>query len=188
MNFETYKELLKDMDISITNEQIEQLNTYKEMLKEWNSVMDLTAICDDESIIEKHFYDSLLSYKIVNYDNQSLLDVGTGAGFPGLVLKIVFPSLKVTLLEPTTKRCKFLNAVIEKLKLTDIEVINERAEDFIKKNHLEITGLLGVGWWEHMMIAMALIRMKSLFVMEYGKMDIPINSSMMSIAYKSVIR
>lgn len=137
MNFSSFKIELEKQNIFVSESQIESLKQYMALLKEWNKVMDLTAICDDEGIIEKHFYDSLVSSNIVKYSNQTLLDVGTGAGFPGLVLKIVYPELKVTLLEPTLKRCKFLEAVIEKLDIKDCKVINKRAEEFINDNMRE---------------------------------------------------
>ena len=87
---------------------------------------------NEEEVYLKHFYDSLTLAKIVKLNNQSLLDIGTGAGFPGLVLKIVFPNLKVTLLDSLNKRIIFLNKVIEKLELKDIVAVHERAEDYIK--------------------------------------------------------
>lgn len=137
MDFPSFKLLLLDLGIKVTDKQIEQLDIYKKMLQKWNKVMDLTAIDSDEMIVEKHFYDSLVSSKLIKYDNQKLLDVGTGAGFPGLVLKIIYPNLKVTLLEPTLKRCNFLNAVISELNLKDVSVVNKRAEDFICDNMRE---------------------------------------------------
>lgn len=137
MDFPTFKVMLRELGVLVNNKQIEQLETYKKLLQKWNKVMDLTTIHSDEMIIEKHFYDSLVSSKLIKYDEQNLLDVGTGAGFPGLVLKIIYPKLKVTLLEPTLKRCNFLNAVINELHLQDIKVINKRAEEYIHDNMRE---------------------------------------------------
>lgn len=137
MDFPTFKVMLRELGVLVNNQQIEQLETYKKLLQKWNKVMDLTTIHSDEMIIEKHFYDSLVSSKLIKYDEQNLLDVGTGAGFPGLVLKIIYPKLKVTLLEPTLKRCNFLNAVINELHLQDIKVINKRAEEYIHDNMRE---------------------------------------------------
>ena len=142
MDFSSFKIELEKQNILVSDEQIESLRQYMTLLKEWNNVMDLTAICDDEGIIEKHFYDSLVSSNIIKYNDQFLLDVGTGAGFPGLVLKIVYPNLKVTLLEPTLKRCKFLEAVIDKLNIKDCVVVNKRAEDFINENRREYYDLV----------------------------------------------
>lgn len=113
---------------------LESLYIYYEMLYETSKVMNLTTIVELEEAYIKHFYDSLLMSKVVDLTKElTLADIGTGAGFPGLVLKIVYPNLKVTLIEPIGKRCKFLQSVIDRLELKDICVVNERAEDAVKK-------------------------------------------------------
>ena len=113
---------------------LDSLYVYYETLVETSKVMNLTTIVELEEAYIKHFYDSLLLSKTIDLTkNLTLADVGTGAGFPGLVLKIVYPNLQVTLIEPITKRCKFLQSVIDKLQLKDIYVINGRAEDVIKE-------------------------------------------------------
>ncbi len=131
MNEQTFVALLKEKGLSLDDLQLQQFRQYASILRQWNQVMDLTAICELEQIYEKHFYDSLLSSFTFSYQNQSILDVGSGAGFPGLVLKIAFPQLRVTLLEPTGKRCRFLNEVIQQLHLEGIQVVQGRAEDVI---------------------------------------------------------
>lgn len=126
---------LKEMDIILNDVQIEQLNNYYELLVEYNKVMNLTAITDKKDVYLKHFYDSITLNKIIDLIQiDTLCDIGTGAGFPGLVLKIVFPHLKVTLVDSLNKRINFLNTVIEKLNLENIEAIHERAEVFSKNN------------------------------------------------------
>ena len=110
------------------------LDTYYKMIIEYNSHTNLTRITEEKEVYLKHFYDSLTLYKAVKLDNQSLLDVGTGAGFPGMVLKIVFPNLKVTLVDSLNKRIIFLNNVIEQLGLKNIVAIHSRAEDYAKYN------------------------------------------------------
>jgi 16S rRNA (guanine527-N7)-methyltransferase len=113
---------------------LDSLYVYYETLVETSKVMNLTTIVELEEAYIKHFYDSLLLSKTIDLTKKlTLADVGTGAGFPGLVLKIVYPNLHVTLIEPITKRCKFLQSVIDKLQLKDIYVINGRAEDVIKE-------------------------------------------------------
>ena len=113
---------------------LDSLYIYYEMLYETSKVMNLTTIVELEEAYIKHFYDSLLMSKVVDLTKElKLADIGTGAGFPGLVIKIVYPNLKVTLIEPIGKRCKFLQSVIDRLELKDIYVINERAEDAVKK-------------------------------------------------------
>lgn len=134
MNKEEFISALKDLNINLTKEQLNNLDTYYKMLIDYNSHTNLTRITEEKEVYLKHFYDSLTLVKIVNLDNQTLLDVGTGAGFPGLVLKIVFPNLKVTLVDSLNKRITFLNSVIEKLGLTNIEAIHERAEEYVLNN------------------------------------------------------
>ena len=135
MKLEEFKKTLSDRKIELTEKMIEQLNTYAKYLKEYNEKINLTAITEYEDVLDKHFYDSLLL--IDRKLEGSLVDVGTGAGFPGVVLKIVCPELKVLLVEPITKRCVFLNSLIEKLNLKNIEVVNERGEDYSLKHREE---------------------------------------------------
>lgn len=120
---------LKENDIVLDETQIEQFRTYAEFLVEYNEKINLTAITKIEEIYEKHFYDSLIS-SFGKELKGTLVDVGTGAGFPGVVLKIVYKDLKVILVEPLKKRCAFLNELIDKLKLENIEVVNERGEEY----------------------------------------------------------
>lgn len=126
---------LEEFDIVLSSFQVDQFLTYYELLIEKNKVMNLTAITDFEEVLKKHFIDSLSLVKVCDLkDDISLLDVGTGAGFPGIPLKIAFPALKVTLLDSLNKRVNFLQEVIESLELDDIEALHGRAEDFAKPN------------------------------------------------------
>ena len=135
MNQNKFIEELKKMDIELTDNQLKQLEKYYELLVEWNEKFNLTNITDKEQVYLKHFYDSITLDKIINLKEQdSLCDIGTGAGFPGLVLKIVFPNLKVTLVDSLNKRIIFLNEVIKELKLSNIKVYHDRAEDFAREN------------------------------------------------------
>lgn len=134
MHKEEFITALKEININITKEIIEKLDTYYNMIIEYNSHTNLTRITKKEDVYLKHFYDSLTLIKCISLNNQLLLDVGTGAGFPGIVLKIVFPNLRITLVDSLNKRIVFLNSVIKKLKLTNIEAIHARAEDFANKN------------------------------------------------------
>ena len=131
MNLNRFEEELKKLNIELTNEQYKNLEMYYEMLIEYNEVMNLTGITEKEEVYLKHFYDSLTIVKAIDLNKiETLCDIGTGAGFPGLVLKIVFPKIKITLIDSLNKRIKFLNDVIEKLKLTNIETIHHRIEEY----------------------------------------------------------
>lgn len=131
---------LKAMNITLSDKQIEQFLIYYEMLVEWNEVMNLTAITEYEEVMKKHFLDSITLNQAFDVTKEcSVIDVGCGAGFPGLALKIAYPNLKITLLDSLNKRINFLNAVIDKLGLTDIETVHGRAEDFAKAGKLRET-------------------------------------------------
>lgn len=135
MNREEFLTAVKELGISITDKQLEQLNEYHKALVEWNKKINLTSITDEKEVYLKHFYDSLTLFK--EYDLTKdiyLCDVGTGAGFPGIVLKIVFPNLKITLVDSLQKRLNFLDYVIKLLGLKDVELVHERMEDYSKQN------------------------------------------------------
>ena len=130
---------LEELHIILSDSQIEQFLIYYEMLIEKNKVMNLTAITEFDEVMKKHFIDSLSLVKA--YDSRdnlpiSVIDIGTGGGFPGIPLKITFPHLKVTLMDSLNKRVDFLKEVIEELDLSDIDVIHGRAEDFAKPGQL----------------------------------------------------
>ena len=122
--------LCQEFDIDITEDIAQKLNLYGNLLVEWNEKMNLTAITDPEGVLYKHFYDCILFFKNVDVpQNAKVIDVGTGAGFPGLVLKIVRPDLEVTLLDSLNKRIVFLSDVITKLGLKGITAVHSRAEE-----------------------------------------------------------
>ncbi|MGN0417564.1 16S rRNA (guanine(527)-N(7))-methyltransferase RsmG [Anaerostipes faecalis] len=131
---ERLKQKALDMGIALTDDQIFQFEKYYEMLIEKNKVMNLTAITEKEEVIDKHFVDSLAFVKMkFDLSGKKMLDLGTGAGFPGIPLKIAFPELDIVLIDSLNKRVRFLNEVIEELSLEKISAIHGRAEDFAKQ-------------------------------------------------------
>lgn len=121
------------MGVELNDTQVQQFIKYYEILVEWNSFMNLTGITEYEEVVQKHFVDSLALCKAMDVHSvSSLIDIGTGAGFPGIPLKIAYPHLKVTLLDSLQKRIKFLNEVVMQLGLEEVETIHGRAEDFAK--------------------------------------------------------
>ena len=135
MNKDEFLEEVKKLVINLDENQLAQLEEFYELLIGWNEKINLTTITDKEEVYLKHFYDSLTLVKSINLDQEIYLcDVGSGAGFPGIVLKICFPKLKIVLIEALQKRVNYLNDVIQKLKLKDIVAIHTRMEDFSKLN------------------------------------------------------
>lgn len=134
MNRELFIEELKKINIDITEEQLVKLNKFYELLIEWNEKINLTRITEKEDVYLKHFYDSLTITKVIDLSKvDTLCDIGTGAGFPGVVLKIIYPNLKITLVDALQKRVNYLNEIIKELNLNNIEAIHVRGEDLKEK-------------------------------------------------------
>lgn len=131
---DSFQKDLEELHIVLDENQLFQFMSYYELLIEWNRVMNLTAITDFNEVCKKHFIDSLSIVKACDMKApMSVIDIGTGAGFPGIPLKIAFSNLKISLLDSLNKRIGFLQTVIENLKLRDIEVFHGRAEDYAKE-------------------------------------------------------
>ena len=124
------KECAKQLEIEITESQLDQFATSLEMLVETNKVMNLTAITEKNEVIIKHFLDSIAILKYIDVDDKKVIDIGTGAGFPGIPLKIMRPKMQLTMLDSLNKRIQFLNEVVDELQLEQVETIHGRAEDY----------------------------------------------------------
>lgn len=134
MNKEEFLVETKKLGIDLTNEQLELFELYCNELLLYNEHTNLTAIRTKEGVYLKHFYDSITFVKNKKLNDEFVIDVGTGAGFPGVVLKIIFPNIKLTLLDSNNKKTTFLTHLIKKLGLKDVVVVNERIEEFVKNN------------------------------------------------------
>lgn len=135
MTISNFIDELSKIGIELDDKKLSNLERYFELLVEWNLKMNLTGITKKEDVYLKHFYDSLTLFKAIDLNKvETLCDIGTGAGFPGLVIKIVFPNIKVTLVDSLNKRINFLNEVIKDLNLENIETISTRVEEYGVKN------------------------------------------------------
>lgn len=132
MTIEEFIQALAQHGIQLTPEQLNQFNQYFHLLVEWNQKINLTAITEEKDVYLKHFYDSLMPLWLAPLDSYdvTLCDVGAGAGFPSIPLKIIRPELKVTIVDSLNKRISFLNLLVEELNLTDVNCVHARAEDF----------------------------------------------------------
>ena len=134
MNDSVFIEELAKINIYPTSEVLEKLSIYYEELIKYNSHTNLTSITEKKDVYLKHFYDSLTLVKSIDFKGKNkVLDIGSGAGFPGLVLKLFFPEIELILLDSNRKKTDFLNLMIQKLELSNVEVIKERAEDYVKQ-------------------------------------------------------
>lgn len=134
MNKEQFIAETKKLGINLTEEQLNKLDQFYNLLIEWNEKINLTRITTKEDVYLKHFYDSLTLAKVIDLSTkETLCDVGTGAGFPGIVLKIVYPNLKITLVDALQKRVNYLNEIIKDLQLENIQAIHTRGEDLHDK-------------------------------------------------------
>ena len=132
MNTEEFKAELQKRGITVTDEKIARFDRYLELLQEWNKKINLTAITEREEVYLKHFYDSITAGLYVNFKEgvPSLCDVGSGAGFPSIPLKIMYPNMRITIVDSLNKRIQFLQTIVDELGLEDVHLYHDRAETF----------------------------------------------------------
>ena len=171
MNKEEFIEECKKINIDINNEQLNKLDKFYHLMIEWNEKINLTRITEEKEVYLKHFYDSLTLNKVVDLKKiKTLCDVGTGAGFPGIVLKIIFPDIKITLIDSLQKRVNYLNTIIKELELNNIEAIHTRGEDF--KGKYDVVTSRAVANVEKLMdYTMHLVSKEGIFVAMKAKIE-----------------
>lgn len=171
MTREEFIKALQELDIILTEEQLNKLDKFYNLLIEWNEKINLTRITEEKEVYLKHFYDSLTLSKVVNLkEKETLCDVGTGAGFPGIVLKIVYPNLKITLVDSLLKRVNYLNSIIKDLELEDIKAIHSRGEDF--KETFDVVTARAVANIEKLLnFTMHLVNKNGIFVAMKGNIE-----------------
>lgn len=171
MNKELFILELKKLNIDLSDKQLEQLDKYYKLLIDWNEKINLTRITEYEDVYLKHFYDSLTIAKVVDLSTKTTLcDVGTGAGFPGVVLKIVYPNLKITLIDSLQKRVNYLNEIVKEIGLEDIHAIHSRGEDY--KEKFDVVTARAVANIEKLVTyTMHLVNKNGVFVAMKGNID-----------------
>ena len=171
MNKEEFIKYLEELNIYPTQDQLDKLNKFYNLLIEWNKKINLTRIVDEKDVYLKHFYDSLTITKEVDLSKvNTLCDVGTGAGFPGIVLKIMYPNLQVTLIDSLQKRVNYLNEIIKVLELTNIEAIHSRGEDY--KGNFDVVTSRAVANIEKLVkYTMHLVSKNGVFIAMKGNID-----------------
>lgn len=185
MTIEEFKKKVKELDIELTEEMLEKLEKYMNFLIEYNKHTNLTRIIEKQEIYLKHFYDSLTITKVIDLKKESsLLDFGTGAGFPGMVLKIVFPNLKVTLLDSNNKKVRFLEELKKIIDVNNIEIICDRVENYAK-NHLNYFDIVTARAVTNMPVltelAMPLVKVGKYFIAMKGSNQEEIENSKYAI-------
>lgn len=179
MKIDNFIKEVEKLGIEITEKKINQLEKYYEMLIEYNKVMNLTGITEKKEVYLKHFYDSLTIAKIIDLKKEeNLCDIGTGAGFPGIVLKIFYPNLNITLVDSLNKRINFLNEVIKELKLEKIETIHTRMEEYAKNNIEQydvVTARAVAQMYFLLEVAVPMLKIGKYFIAMKGSIDKEIN-------------
>lgn len=174
MNKELFIKEIEKLNINYDNDKLNKLDKYYNLLVSENKLYNLTAITEEEQVYLKHFYDSLTISKTINLTNEKIIDLGTGAGFPGIVLKIFYPDIHITLLDSTLKKCNFLKKVTEELNLSNVTIINERAEEYSKNNReiYDVVVSRAVAPLKHLLeYGVPLLKINGLFISMKGNIE-----------------
>ena len=187
MNIEEFINETKKLGIDVTGEQLEKLEIYCNFLLEYNTHTNLTAIKNREEVYLKHFYDSLTLVKAIDLTSvDTLLDIGTGAGFPGMVLKIFFPNLQIYLVDSNNKKTKFLNELKDKLNVDKVEVINDRIENITPRfiNSIDVVTARAVTNLPVLVeLALPLVKVNKYFIAMKGNAQDELENSEYAITY-----
>ena len=187
MNIEEFINETKKLGIDVTGEQLEKLEIYCNFLLEYNTHTNLTAIKNREEVYLKHFYDSLTLVKSIDLTSiENLLDIGTGAGFPGMVLKIFFPNLQIYLVDSNNKKTKFLNELKNKLNVDKVEVINNRIENITSRfiNSIDVVTARAVTNLPVLVeLAIPLVKVNKYFIAMKGNAQEELENSEYAITY-----
>ena len=177
MNKDEFIKYLEELNIYPTQDQLNKLDKFYHLLISWNEKINLTRITEEKDVYLKHFYDSLTITKEIDLSKvDTLCDVGTGAGFPGIVLKIMYPNLKVTLIDSLLKRVNYLNEIIKELELTDIKAIHTRGEDY--KDKFDVVTSRAVANIEKLVtFTMHLVDKDGVFIAMKGNIDNELTNS-----------
>ena len=175
MNKEEFVKECKKININITNKQLIKLEKFYHLMIEQNKKINLTRITEEKEVYLKHFYDSLTLNKVIDLKNiKTLCDIGTGAGFPGIVLKIIFPNIKITLIDSLQKRVNYLNEIIKELELDNIEAIHTRGENY--QGEFEVVTSRAVANIEKLVnYTMHLVSKNGVFIAMKGNLESELN-------------
>ena len=178
---------IEELNINLTEDMLKKLDTFYHLLIEWNQKLNLTRIIKEEDVYLKHFYDSLTLVKVVNLkEKETLCDVGSGAGFPGIVLKIVFPHLKVTLIDSLNKRVVYLNEIIKELGLENIKAVHSRGEDYHET--FDVVTARAVANIEKLLnYTMHLVKKEGIFIAMKGNIESELTKEVMTKIEKNYI-
>ena len=192
MNIEEFKSEVGRLGIAVTDREIDLLERYYELLIEYNEKINLTAITDKQEVFLKHFYDSLTLVRVIDFNEiESMCDIGTGAGFPGIVIKIFYPNVKLTLVDALNKRINFLNVVSESLGLEGITLVHARAEEYAKDNRekFDLVTARAVAKTSTLLeYSMPIVKKNKYFVAMKGHDDTEVSTNCLNVLSSKVLK